>query len=85
MYSVPRRFKLCSHSAMIQRRELPWALGSSPMGAWTFVASTTRERSTVASAFPTMISDSPAEYTSAVSMKLMPASRARRMIRIESS
>ena len=38
-----------------------------------------------ASALPTISSDSPAEYTSAVSMKLMPASSARWMIRTESS
>ena len=31
-------------------------------------------------AFPTIVSDSPAEYTSAVSMKLMPPSSARWMI-----
>jgi hypothetical protein len=37
------------------------------------------------SAWPTMSSDSPAEYTSAVSTKLMPASSAAWMIRMLSS
>lgn len=37
------------------------------------------------SALPTMVSDSPAEYTSAVSTKLMPESRAWWMIRMLSS
>jgi hypothetical protein len=36
-------------------------------------------------AVPTISSDSPAEYTSAVSIRLIPASRARWMIRIEAS
>src|SRR2546426_6692414 len=70
---------------MIQRRELPAWLGSSPMPPWNFVASTTLSRRPSPSAFPTISSDSPREYTSAVSMKLMPASSARWMIRIESS
>jgi len=47
------------------------------------VASTTRSRRP-ASALPTISSDSPAEYTSAVSMKLIPASSARSMIRSDS-
>ena len=42
---MPRRRRLCSHSAMIQRRELPWALGSGPMAPCTLVASTTSSRS----------------------------------------
>ena len=58
--------------------------GSSPIGAWNFVASTTSSRRP-ASALPTISSDSPAEYTSAVSMKLMPASSAAWMIATESS
>jgi len=57
----------------------------SPMAAWTLVARTTRERSTDASALPTISSDSPPEYTSAVSMKLMPASSALWMMRTDSS
>src|SRR3954469_2740328 len=69
---------------MIQRRELPNWFGSSPMRPWTLVASTTFSRRPSASALPTISSDSPREYTSAVSTKLMPASSARWMIRIES-
>ncbi len=49
------------------------------------MASTTESRRPPASALPTISSDSPREYTSAVSMKLMPASSARWMMRIESS
>src|ERR1700685_4433886 len=70
---------------MIHRRELPDESGSSPICPWTLVASTTLERSSDDSALPTISSDSPWEYTSAVSMKLMPASRALWMILIESS
>src|SRR3954451_490676 len=70
---------------MIQRRELPYWFGSSPMRPWTFVASTTFSRRPPASALPRISSDSPRESTSAVSMKLIPASSARWMMRIESS
>jgi hypothetical protein len=49
-----------------------------------FVARTTSSRRPL-SALPTISSDSPAEGTSAVSTKLIPASRAARMMRIESS
>ena len=52
--------------------------GSSPIGKWTFVASTTSSRRPF-SALPTISSDSPRAYTSAVSMKLIPASSARWM------
>ena len=79
------RFKLCSTSAMTQRRELPWESGSSPICPWTLVATTTLERSIDDRALPTISSDSPWEYTSAVSMKLIPASSALWMILIESS
>src|SRR5277367_2113129 len=70
---------------MIQRRELPNWFGSSPIVPCTLVASTTESRRPPASALPTISSDSPREYTSAVSMKLMPASSARWMIASESS
>src|SRR3954452_23929230 len=83
--SVPRRRRLFSHSRTIQRRELPFSFGSSPIVPWNLVASTTLSRLPPASAFPTISSDSPRAYTSAVSMKLMPASRARWMIRTDSS
>ena len=58
--------------------------GSSPIGAKNLVASTTSSRR-LAIALPTISSDSPAEYTSAVSMKLMPASSAALMMRTQSS
>jgi hypothetical protein len=45
----------------------------------------TSSRRPPASALPTISSDSPPAYTSAVSMKLIPASSAAWMIRIESS
>ena len=70
---------------MIQRRELPAWFGSSPMEPWNFVASTTCSRRPPASALPTICSDSPPEYTSAVSMKLIPASSAWWMMRMDSS
>ena len=44
-----------------KRQELPCALGSSPMLPCTFVATITRDRSTVERAFPTITSDSPCE------------------------
>jgi hypothetical protein len=69
---------------MIQRRETPPRLGSSPIGPQNLVARTTSSRRPL-SALPTISSDSPAEYTSAVSTKLIPASSAAWMIRIESS
>jgi hypothetical protein len=69
---------------MIQRRELPCWFGSSPMGPCTFVASTILSRRPF-SALPTISSDSPRLYRSAVSMKLMPESKALWMMRIHSS
>jgi len=60
----------------IHRRVFPNSFGSSPIFPWTFVASTTLSRRP-ASALPTISSDSPREYTSAVSTKLIPASSAR--------
>src|SRR4051794_35875971 len=69
---------------MIQRRDPPLRLGASPIGMKNFVARTTSSRRPL-SAFPTISSDSPDEYTSAESTKLAPASRARWMMRIESS
>lgn len=69
---------------MIQRRELPCWLRSSPSGLKTLVASTTLSRSPLR-ALATITADSPAEYLSAVSTKLIPASRALPMVRIESS
>src|SRR4051794_6227864 len=54
------------------------------MVPWIFVARTTSSRRPL-SALPTISSDSPRLYTSAVSMKLTPASRARWMMRMDSS
>src|SRR3954447_26206878 len=82
--SVPSRRRLFSTSRTIQRRELPNSFGSSPIGPCTFVASTTLSRLPFR-ALPTISSDSPREYTSAVSMKLIPPSSAAWMIRIDSS
>jgi hypothetical protein len=59
-------------------------LTSSPIELCALVASTTLSRRP-RSASPTISSDSPAEYTSAVSMTLMPASSAAWMIRTLSS
>src|ERR1035438_10442542 len=61
-------------------RERPRWFGSSPLGPWTFVAITSRSREGPKSfnARPRISSLTPFEYTSAVSKKLMPASRARR-------
>jgi hypothetical protein len=69
---------------MIQRRDAPRWFVSSPIGATNFVASTISSRRPLI-AFPTISSDSPAEYTSAVSMKFTPASRAAWMMRMLSS
>jgi hypothetical protein len=62
----------------------PREFGSSLIGMKNFVARTTSSRRP-ARASPTISSETPFEYTSAVSTKLIPASRARWMIRIESA
>ena len=49
------------------------------------MANTTLSRRPPARAFPTISSDSPREYTSAVSTKLIPPSNAVWIIRIDSS
>ena len=69
---------------MIHRRDDPRWLESSLIGATNLVASTTSSRRPLR-ALPTISSDSPPEYTSAVSMKLMPASSAAWMMRMLSS
>src|SRR3954452_7265610 len=84
MWSVPRRRRLCSTSFMIQTREFPWSLGPGPISPCTFVARITSSRLPF-SAFPTISSDSPAEYTSAVSTKLIPPSIAARIVPMQSS
>ena len=60
------------------------AIGSSPIGPCTLVASTMLSRRPLR-ALPTISSDSPALYRSAVSMKLMPKSNALWMMRMQSS
>jgi hypothetical protein len=82
--SVCSRRSDASTSRMIQRRELPPWLGASSIGKCTLVARTTSSRRSF-SALPTIVSDSPAEYMSAVSTKLTPASSAAWMIWTQSS
>ena len=68
------------------RRFLPvprW-LGPSPAGLPTLVARTQWSRSAAIS-LPTILSDSPFAYTSAVSMKFTPASRAEATMRADSA
>src|SRR3954466_6254775 len=84
MWSVCSRRSEFSTSRMIHRREPPREFGSSPIGMKNFVARTTASRRPW-SASPTISSDTPAEYTSAVTTKLIPASRARWMMRKESA
>ncbi|HEV2640843.1 MAG TPA: hypothetical protein VGX23_37340 [Actinocrinis sp.] len=67
-----------------QRRELPWWLRSSPIGLLALVASTRSSRRP-AMALPTISSDSPWPYRSAVSMTLIPASRAASTMAVASS
>jgi hypothetical protein len=69
-------------AVMIHRREAPCWFGSVPMGRLNFVVRTTLSRRPFR-ARPTTSSESP--YASAVSTRLMPASSALWMIRIESS
>src|SRR5580658_3169859 len=82
MWSVCRRRSEFSTAVMIHRREAPCWFGSAPMGRLTFVVRTTLSRRPL-SARPTTSSESP--YASAVSTRLMPASSALWMIRIEAS
>ena len=59
-------------------------LGLAPIDMCTFVARTMSSRRP-AMAWPTICSDSPPEYTSAVSMKFSPPSSARWMMAVDSS
>jgi hypothetical protein len=59
-------------------------VGSSSIASSNLVARMTSSRLPPARALPTISSDSPRAYTSAASMKVIPASRAAWMIRIES-
>src|SRR6476660_2740602 len=84
MWSVPRRRRLFSTSFAIQTRELPASLPPGPICPCPLVARITSSRRPL-SALPTISSDSPAEYTSAVSTKLMPPSIAARIVSMQSS
>ena len=76
--------ELSSHPCMMCLRERPTSFGPSPMEKRTFVARTTSSR-TPSSARPVISSETPFEYTSAVSIKLPPASRNRPTICLEVS
>src|SRR6266545_5261055 len=69
---------------MIHSRLLPSSLIPDPIRPWTLVASTTSSRRS-RRASPTISSERPSPYTSAVSTKLTPASRAWWIIRTHSS
>ena len=58
--SVPRRFRLASHAAKIQRRESPPSSGAFVMTLPTLVARIQRSRSPRIAA-PTIVSDAPFE------------------------
>ena len=82
MWSVPSRRRLASAACMIHFRERPRPFGPGPIGFATLVAKTHAFRS-AAMAPPVTSSDRPSLYASAVSMKLIPASRARSTMRLE--
>src|SRR4051795_290097 len=75
MWSVFSRCRLASQARTMWCRERPPSLGPGPMSPRTFVAIRTSSRS-LPSASPRICSDRPSEYTSAVSNRLTPASRA---------
>src|SRR2546423_4134862 len=75
MRSVPSRRRLPSTASVTHRALAPRWLGSSSMGAKNLVAMTTSSRCP-ARARPRYSSDLVPPYTSAVSKKVMPASRA---------
>src|ERR1700722_19064792 len=84
MLSVCSRGRLASTSRMMFTRVAPLRLRLSLMGSRTLVARTI-SLLTPFKALPTRVSLSPRLYTSAVSMKLMPLSRASFTIRVVSS
>src|SRR5437588_1044448 len=84
MWSVWSRRRLFSTSRSIHRREFPRSLRPFPISPWTLVARTTWSRLPF-SAFPTVSSERPREYTSAVSMKLIPPSMAASTMRMHSA
>ena len=84
MWSVSSRRRLSSTARLIQRADPPAWLGSRLIGRPNLVASTTSSRWPLM-AWPTTRSDWPRVYTSAVSIRLIPASSARRTIAAASS
>src|SRR5438067_465265 len=84
MWSVRSLRRLASTSRVIHSLELPRSFGPLPISPWTLVASTTSSRRP-SRALPTISSDRPSPYTSAVSMKLTPASMDSWIIRTHSS
>src|SRR5258708_17106489 len=84
MESVWSRRRLPSTSRRMFTRVAPLRLKLPPMGSRTLVASTISSRMPF-KAFPRSVSLSPRLYTSAVSIKLMPSSRAAFTILVVSS
>src|SRR5258708_7059871 len=74
MRSVPRRLRLASTARLTCRRELPRALTSLPVGLKHLVATTSAWRSPRISS-PTITSEAPLLYWSALSKKLIPAAQ----------
>ncbi len=76
---MPSLFRLASHAWTTCFLERPPMFGPAPIGKWTFVATTSSSRRPIsASRRPVTSSLTPSEYMSAVSKRLIPASRARR-------
>src|ERR1700733_9449525 len=74
MWSVRSRRRLASQPETMWCRERPASLGPPPMAIRTLVATSTSSRRPARTS-PAISSASPPEYTSAVSMRLTPASR----------
>ena len=75
MCSTPSRARLASQACSTQAREYPDLFGPSPILLPSFVARTQSSRCGRINS-PTIASLLPSEYTSAVSMKFTPCSRA---------
>jgi hypothetical protein len=71
---VPSRRSAASHASMRRERDEPASLGPSPVGRLALVEISTRSRRPL-TARPSTSSEAPAEYTSAVSKSVTPASR----------
>src|SRR5580704_7937429 len=74
MRSVPRRRRLASQPEMMWWRDSPESFGPRPIPIRTLVATSTRSRRPRRT-WPRISSARPEEYTSAVSIRLTPASR----------